>query len=255
MSGCPCCSCSDAEFVHEREATKPCHECISESVRWIKCRGCGLVRRANPPAPADLQRYYQAEGANDKPPSGQALHSKLVFNDRLWQRACSCFGDDRPETALEIGSSWGEFCSVLNYHGVQTIGIEASGMRAKWAENTLGVRTLTGDALDLLPTIGADYDAIALWEVLEHFPDPGHVLRLVRSALNPRWLMLSTPCLDHPYHRAVGANDPMWGVPEHLVYFDRKTLGAVLRGGGFSVVASWFSASHLGCTRWVARAN
>ena len=255
VSGCPCCSCSDAEFVYEREAIKPCYGAISTTVRWIRCQNCQLVRRENPQTREELQRFYESDGRNDKPPTGQVLHNKLVLADRLWQRATEHCCYNAGASALEIGSSWGEFSAVLQYQGLQVTGIEASETRAKWAQEHLGVQTLVGDALELLSCSDRNYSIVVMWEVLEHFHDPGQILRSVRGIMRSATdrLLLSTPCLDHPYHRAMGDTDPMWGVPEHLIYFDCKTLRSVLKAAGFDVERKWFSDTHLGCTRWVAR--
>ena len=212
---------------------------------WARCASCSLVRVPGPPPLDRLVAYYDAlrsvAGEVGAPELG-GLFEELLRWDEVMQRVLALTSAG---PLLEIGSAWGSFCAVADYHGFEALGLETSPHPVAWSRDVLGVRSVQGNAPDDLPD--GPFQVIALWEVIEHFADPGEVLRALFERLaSGGVLALSTPCLDHPIHRARGYDDPMWSVPGHLVYFDRATLTASLEAAGFTVAQRWLSPRHLG---------
>lgn len=89
-------------------------------------------------------------------------------------------------------------------------------------------------------------DAIALWEVIEHVPDPTAVLDHVRGWLRTGGhLVLSTPSMSGLPAKVLGRKFPMITPPTHLTLFTRTGLERLLRRCGF-VVEEVNSFSGLG---------
>ncbi len=105
---------------------------------------------------------------------------------------------------LDIGCGGGLFLSLLKERGARVIGIELSNSRAQYAKTKHGLE------IDKHP-IESDFwqsgyanrfDAITLWDVIEHVNYPQQTLQCAVSVLKPGGLLLiDTPCRDSFYHR------------------------------------------------------
>jgi len=244
-----CSHCGAAEatpvWVGNTSRSQRCLGHIDPVKVWARCDRCGLTRVPEPPPVDHLVAYYDALRAADGEvgaPEVGGLFDELIRWDEVMQRILALTA---PGPLLEIGSAWGSFCAVAAYHGFDALGLETAPNPVAWSREVLGVRSVEGPAPDDLPD--GPFQVIALWEVIEHFADPGAVLHALRERLAPGGILaLSTPCLDHPLHRARGYDDPMWSVPGHLVYFDRATLEQSLAAAGFAIRQRWLSPRHLG---------
>lgn len=101
---------------------------------------------------------------------------------------------------------------------------------------------VTGELGDT-PFPPESFDAVTLWDVVEHVRDPAEALRAVRRLLRPGGtLALSTPNLRGLFPRLsqpVGRVTGYWTHPEppaHLFQFSQATLSRLLERTGFRVV-------------------
>ena len=105
---------------------------------------------------------------------------------------------------LDIGCGGGLFLSLLKEKGSEVTGIELSDSRAHYA------RTKHGLEIYKIP-IESDYwqkdhanafDAVTLWDVIEHVNYPFQALKYAANVLRPGgFLLIDTPCRDSFYHR------------------------------------------------------
>ena len=105
---------------------------------------------------------------------------------------------------LDIGCGGGLFLSLLKQAGAQVTGIELSDSRAQYA------RTKHNLEIDKRP-IESDswqrgyanhFDAVTLWDVIEHVNYPQQTLQSAVNVLKQGGLLLiDTPCRDSFYHR------------------------------------------------------
>ena len=79
------------------------------------------------------------------------------------------------------------------------------------------------------------FHVITFWEVLEHVPDPGELLRSARNLLAPRGLLgVMVPNLDARTNRILHEKSHTFGA-NHLQYWNVKTLKQQLEHAGFIV--------------------
>jgi 2-polyprenyl-3-methyl-5-hydroxy-6-metoxy-1,4-benzoquinol methylase len=105
---------------------------------------------------------------------------------------------------LDIGCGGGLFLSLLKQRGAQVMGIELSDSRAQYAKTKHGLN------IDKHP-IESDFwqggyaqhfEAVTLWDVIEHVNFPQRTLQSAVNVLKPGGLVLiDTPCRDSFYHR------------------------------------------------------
>lgn len=105
---------------------------------------------------------------------------------------------------LDIGCGGGLFLSLLKEEGSEVTGIELSDSRAYYAQTKHGLEIYK------IP-IESDYwqkdhanafDAVTLWDVIEHVNYPFQTLKCAANVLKPGgFLLIDTPCRDSFYHR------------------------------------------------------
>ena len=245
---CPACTAPAAEpvFVGNTSRAQRCFGHIDPVKVWVRCTACGLVRVSRPPSDDDLTAYYAAlrgEGGDIRPPDARQLMHDILSAESILERIARHPLPNR--RLLELGSAWGAFCAAAQVQDFDAVGLELAPAPVGFARDVLGVDVRQGGAPHDLPE--GEFGVIALWEVIEHFRDPNTILRLLADRLAPRGILaLSTPCLDHPVHRALGVADPMWLVPGHLVYYGKTTLRAALAQAGLTEIQRWSSNRHIG---------
>lgn len=105
---------------------------------------------------------------------------------------------------LDIGCGGGLFLSLLKQQGAEVAGIELSDSRAKYAKTKHGLeihkRPIEDDFWQ--KEYLNHFDAVTLWDVIEHVNFPFQTLRCAVQVLKEGGLLLiDTPCRDGFYHR------------------------------------------------------
>jgi SAM-dependent methyltransferase len=173
---------------------------------------------------ADLYRYmdpqvYEAEAAGRVKTAFR--HLRILERHQL------------PGRVLDVGCASGLFLKLLAGAGWTVEGIEPSETLYRRATTALvDVGQVHCGTLEQADLPQASFDAITVWDVLEHVPDPVRFLTLCRSLLKPSGrLFLNVPNLDSKEARMFGKCWPML-LAEHLNYFNRNSLNICARKSG-----------------------
>ena len=105
---------------------------------------------------------------------------------------------------LDIGCGGGLFLSLLKREGVNVVGIELSDSRAQYASTKHGLEIHKQSIEnDFWQKDYANYfDAVTLWDVIEHVNYPFQTLQSAVNVLKKDGLLLiDTPCRDSFYHQ------------------------------------------------------
>ena len=105
---------------------------------------------------------------------------------------------------LDIGCGGGLFLSMLKGEGAQVTGIELSDSRAQYAKtkHDLEIHKYPIESEFWQKDYADHFDAVTLWDVIEHVNYPGETLQSAVNVLKPGGLLLiDTPCRDSFYHR------------------------------------------------------
>ena len=155
-------------------------------------------------------------------------------------------------TLLDFGCAAGYFLEEAQPRGWTISGVELSQEMAHSAEQLLHVPIYT----ELAAVPDRDFDAITVWEVIEHLPDPIATLRQLYDRLRPGGvLMLSTP--NNGHWQALRAKEQWRGYQplSHLQYFTRDTLTDALCRSGFERVVVNGTAPLPPLPAWLSRAS
>jgi 2-polyprenyl-6-hydroxyphenyl methylase/3-demethylubiquinone-9 3-methyltransferase len=105
---------------------------------------------------------------------------------------------------LDIGCGGGLFLSLLRQEGAQGMGIELNDSRAHYATTKHGLEIHKQPIESDFWQKGYrnHFDAVTLWDVIEHVNYPVQTLHCAVNVLKPGGLLLiDTPCRDSFYHQ------------------------------------------------------
>jgi SAM-dependent methyltransferase len=130
-----------------------------------------------------------------------------------------------PGRLLDVGCAFGLFLRCAADAGWTVVGVEPAktlcdeGRKVLAGRGELICATLQGACLPL-----SSFDAVTLWDVLEHVRDPIQFMGACGLLLKPGGhLFVNVPDLNSLQARVFGARWPLL-LPEHLNYFSRKSL-------------------------------
>ena len=110
-------------------------------------------------------------------------------------------------------------------------GIEPNAWLADWGRARSTASRSTSGRSTTCALTAEGFDVVTLWDVIEHTPDPMHVLRRARALLKPGGLLVvNYPDIGSWIARAMGRSWPFLS-SVHLYYFTRATIRAALRSG------------------------
>jgi dolichol-phosphate mannosyltransferase len=195
----------------------------------VRCRDCGLIYE-NPreKETAIESQYTQVEDPVYERETGGRIRTFSRLLDRLESFSA-------PGRLVDIGCYTGVFLDLARRRGWQGLGIEPSQWAARKAqEKGLEVINAPFRKTDLM---AETYDAVTLWDVIEHLHDPLGELRAVHRILRPGGLLgMSTMDADSLFARLTGRRWP-WYMRMHFYYFTRDSMARLLRSAGFELLA------------------
>ena len=224
---------SEACVACGRSETRPLYEVGGFAI--VAC-ACGLARTLLPPGfdPASIytEAYFQggqSDGYADY--AGSAAELRHEFRRTLRVLARHVAGG----RLLEIGCAYGYFLEEARSR-FTVAGVELSDhARAACRARGLDVER------ELTPAFLASrgpFDAAVLLDVLEHLRDPGAILARLRESMRPgARLLITTGDRGSLLARALGRRWRLMTPPQHLWFFDRRSVGALLARHGFRIRA------------------
>jgi 2-polyprenyl-3-methyl-5-hydroxy-6-metoxy-1,4-benzoquinol methylase len=210
---------------------------LAETETIVACKQCGLgyvnPRLAdqpglNPYSIADELDYFSATQT-----------SRLAAFHHLLKQVPGWLGRP-PESLLDIGCGDGTLLEAAGNLGVQTrLGLEISEPLLRLVEERLGADLASAKPLDSLPS--AQFDVVALINVLEHLRQPLEMLQSAHDRLKPGGIMLvHVPNFGGLPARLRG---PRWHQIEpyaHFYYFTPGVLKDMLARAGLSPIGRFY---------------
>jgi 2-polyprenyl-3-methyl-5-hydroxy-6-metoxy-1,4-benzoquinol methylase len=150
----------------------------------------------------------------------------------------------RSGRVLDIGSGYGFFRVALGEAGYEHDGLEVSEFARRVAFERYGFETFAGTLEDHWGSWESRYDAVTLFDLIEHLAAPERLLGQVASVLRPGGVLaVKTPNLDCPEADVFGPSYHSLK-REHLSFFSAESLTAAAVAAGLEPVLVT-SSSHL----------
>lgn len=200
------------------------------------CRSCGLEFQFPQPSDRKLRAIYSSSyflGSKDN----RSLENQRALKRataRLYLNVLAPLVRMPNAHLLEVGCGHGEFLLEAHSRGFLVEGLEYSEHAAAEANAALGHAAVRVGSPEVQSLPASTYDLIGAFDVIEHLRDPKQALAYLHAALKPQGIIaIVTPSLDSWSHRLLGRNWMEYKT-EHLTYFNRKSLAALLRSIGFT---------------------
>ncbi len=237
----------------ETGTPSPCPLCGGDNFKSIfpdrlsilsQCRSCDLVFFRPLPTEAYLEEYYSSE--EGYLPSIEENRVQFENAPEEWRRTALHILDDLRKHGLreqgvpilDVGCAWGFFLHFAKQEGYEVHGLELSSETSAWArERDLDVRTGHLGTTDYEP---GTFHAITMNNVLEHSIDPKRDLEKVFELLVPGGLAyIAVPNWESLVAQVDGFYWKMKSWPNHLFYFTKETLPALMTSLGFEFLESF----------------
>lgn len=208
-----------------------------DGVQILECGGCGLAWWVPDPdhRPERVYdaAYFEGAGAGHGYDDYSGLEGSLRLN---FARRLARIPLPRPGARmLDVGAAYGYSVAEARAAGWDAHGLEVSTAAAAAAREAAAGRVVAADALRT-PFADASFDAVTLWDVLEHLADPRAAIAEVARLLAPRGrLVLTTGDVGSWVARLSGARWHLYTLPEHLFFFSRASLRLLLERHGLRV--------------------
>ncbi len=193
---------------------------IELSLRQCAC--CGLVQLENAPV-AYYRNVIRATAV-----SGEMA----AFRERQFGEFVEKYGL-REKSVVEIGCGNGDYLSIMAKTGAKCTGLEHSRESVEHCRRS-GLQVVQGFVEDASYRIDeGPFDGFFMMSYLEHLPEPSAVLSGILSNLTSQAVgLVEVPNFDmmlrnHLYVELIA---------DHLFYFTRDTLTALLSRSGFEVL-------------------
>jgi len=238
------------------DAPAPVTRFTEGDARIVQCVRCRVLY-ADPPV---VGQYYGAIQRQDWFVEARAAAVSLMNVYLARVRAIDGLNARRARwRILDVGCGMGGFLCLAAAYGYDGYGIEPSE-QAAWAQE-LHLNVRHGAAVDAFDPLR--FQAVTLWDVLEHIPRPKEMLTAVREVLEPGgYVFLSMPNGPHALWKAKlirrlrGTGAEALALGEHVVHYSAETIRMVLASAGYEVVSvrGWPVGEFTGSLRRVKRA-
>ncbi|MEY2519121.1 MAG: hypothetical protein QOF24_880 [Verrucomicrobiota bacterium] len=136
---------------------------------------------------------------------------------------------------LEVGCGYGYLLDEARSFFRHRVGTEFSSQGAELAR-TSGAEVFVGGAEQLAPV--ATFDCLLATQVIEHVYDPRSFMKeLIRHLRPGGHLVLATPDIGGALRKLMGRRWPSFKIPEHVLYFDFRSLEMLMREAGLEEVS------------------
>lgn len=209
-----------------------------DGFRHFSCRSCRGLYLFPTPSQSELDDYYVAQGEDVwssqcwERGSPDLLHYEAIWRDALAEIERRVGRGP----LLDVGCGGGQFLAFARQQGWEELaGIELSPIAAAAARERSGAVIHSTDFLssELEPD---RFVGVTMWNVIEHSRAPRAFVEEARRLLRPGGVYVA----DCPNRygitmRSLGKRAYVVMPPEHLIYFDHRSLRRLLESGGLRV--------------------
>mgnify|MGYP001560009468 FL=1 len=200
--------------------------CFSKGSLTVQRCWCGMVYNAHPPLQKTLDEFYENSKALQLWSQYKEGSFEAIRQREKYSLAIEWISNEGLKRILDIGAGNGVFlklCKEAIPEGVFS-GTEKNPV-ARSQANTHGINVVDAS----LDELNGSFDLVSFWGVLEHLKNP--ISALKKAASLGKRVLVCVPNVDSGVVRYLGEKAFTF-CPQHLWYFNQKTLERVFRLAG-----------------------
>lgn len=176
--------------------------------------------------------YRRSDGVGYKE---YPIHRRATALDYLLMECIEEYSD-KPSTLLDVGCAFGNRVEFFRKRGFSAIGIDISEDAVKYGIECRNLDIRLGKYEDFEASV--EFDVVTMIDFIEHMRSPSLWLWKTRSITHRgSLLLLLTP--DFDCYRDYGVDWVGYNTAfEHVLFYNRRSLGLLLLQAGFEVVHS-----------------
>jgi ubiquinone/menaquinone biosynthesis C-methylase UbiE len=226
-----------------------CSNCGSEEVSFLfnnkdhisgelfpieRCNKCGLIRTSK--MPNDLSKYYPREYYGH---AGKRFNFAIEWAIGLLRKSRAKLvlkNQKVPGAVLDIGCGRGLMLKYLKDSGWRAEGVEYSQDLSNAAKRSYGIDVHVAQNIEECKFLDNTYDAVTMFHVLEHVPNPKKTLQEIYRILKPGGVCIIE--VPNIYSWQALLTRGAWfhiDAPRHLFHFSLDFLRKSLAAIGFKV--------------------
>jgi 2-polyprenyl-3-methyl-5-hydroxy-6-metoxy-1,4-benzoquinol methylase len=226
-----------SEFFHacvasHLSAARKCRLCAREGLELLfvvrgcllaRCRRCDLTQVVDRISDAEMRKIYSpAYFSHEKYRDHGGLNRENRSRLRLVQR----FIKNPDARILEAGCGTGDFMAIAKHtYGISGFDLSQHAVRIARRTNAEIADNIWCSGLDEVELPGCHFDAVCLWDVIEHLWDFKPICKKLMDSLKPGgFLFLSTPDTRSLMGRALGRFWHLMTPPEHVSFLSPISL-------------------------------
>jgi len=206
------------------------------------CQQCDVIVLADPPA--DMRPFYGTDYFVE--PTRRRLERSARRESYQLGFVSRHAGTGR---LVEIGAAWGTFALNATKSGFEVTALEADERCCSYLERELGIETIQTRTPHTVLASLPPSAAIAMWQTLEHLPDPHATLAAAAENLDAGGvLVIATPNPESLGFRILRRKWPHVDAPRHLWLLPIDHLTERAASVGLELIE--LTTSDTGARRW-----
>ena len=203
----------------------------------VKCKQCGLIYTNPRPDSDALTTYYSFANEYDAEFVQEWFISHAQLQQPTWRRFLKAMQRHGPPgNLLDIGCGAGTFLVEAREAGFDVAGQEVAPFFIEYCRTQQNLTIYSGE-IETAPIPDHSLDYVTAFDVIEHHPDPNHMVSEMHRYLKTGGLaVISTHDIGNFYARVYGQKWRYLNPIGHLTYFSRHTLRKLLEKNGFKIL-------------------
>jgi 2-polyprenyl-3-methyl-5-hydroxy-6-metoxy-1,4-benzoquinol methylase len=243
-----CAICKQTNLALMYDHVRDHYKVIQREYQFWRCENCGSAILHPFPSHEEIPSFYPPNYVfkiNERKKGLRRLLDRLqrrLFYDPIYHQKIKSLmkmTELRNGRVLDVGCGSGLLLEMLAKKGFDVAGTEVSAEDVRHAQENFGIKVFRG-ALKEARFPDAGFDAVTLFNVIEHLPDPFETLCEVWRILKPGgWVALDVPLIDS---RQSSFFKDRWAqiteAPRHIWIPSSKGIRTILKRAGFNEVTT-----------------